>query len=135
MADFFERVLDLLPTHIDDDMWAFQLPDGGIAEMFRQSHNGHFTTGPVVEFPVEDVEAAAEELRAAGVPIVFGPEPSDDVGLHGSISGRPTATSTGSIQGWELQAPTLIGTITRGSALRVSGRRVIPTSVSDDSKN
>jgi Glyoxalase/Bleomycin resistance protein/Dioxygenase superfamily len=35
----------------------------------------------VVEFLVEDVEAAAEELRTAGVPIVFGPEHADDGGL------------------------------------------------------
>jgi len=62
MADFFEQVLDLEPTHSGDDMWAFRLPDGGIAEVFGPSQNEHFTTGPVVEFLVEDVEAATEEL-------------------------------------------------------------------------
>jgi len=69
MADFFERVLGLRPTHSGDDMWAFRLPDGGIAEVFGPSQNDHYPTGPVVEFLVEDVEAAAKELRTAGVPI------------------------------------------------------------------
>jgi catechol 2,3-dioxygenase-like lactoylglutathione lyase family enzyme len=81
MADFFERVLGLRPTHSGDDMWAFGLPDGSIAEVFGPSQNEHFTTGPVAEFLVEDVAAATEELRAAGVPIVFGPVRSDEVGL------------------------------------------------------
>ena len=95
MADFFERVLGLRPTHSGDDMWAFRLPDGGIAEVFGPSQNDHYPTGPVVEFVVEDVEAAAEELRTAGVPIVFGPDMRTTWGLPGSSSGRPTATSTG----------------------------------------
>jgi catechol 2,3-dioxygenase-like lactoylglutathione lyase family enzyme len=81
MADFFERVLGLRPTHRGDDMWAFELPDGGIAEVFGPSQNDHYPSGPVVEFLVQDVEAATEELRAAGVPIVFGPVRADDVGL------------------------------------------------------
>jgi hypothetical protein len=71
----------LRPTHSGDDMWAFELPDGSIAEVFGPSKNERFTTGPVVEFLVEDVEAATEELRAAGVPIMFGPVHSDEVGL------------------------------------------------------
>ena len=33
------------------------------------------------EFQVEDVDAATEELRSAGVEIVFGPERSEDAGL------------------------------------------------------
>jgi catechol 2,3-dioxygenase-like lactoylglutathione lyase family enzyme len=81
MADFFEHVLGLEPTHSGDDMWAFRLPDGGIAEVFGPSQNDHYPTGPVVEFLVEDVAAATEELRAAGVPILLGPVRSDEVGL------------------------------------------------------
>jgi catechol 2,3-dioxygenase-like lactoylglutathione lyase family enzyme len=80
-AVFLERVLGLRPTHSGDDMWAFELPDGSIAEVFGPSQNEHFTTGPVAEFQVEDVAAATEELRAAGVPIVFGPVRSDEAGL------------------------------------------------------
>ena len=96
MADFFERVLGLRPTHSGDDMWAFRLPDGGIAEVFGPSHNDHYPTGPVVEFLVEDVEAAAEELRTAGVPICSVPNMRTTWGWPGSSSGRPTGTSTAS---------------------------------------
>ena len=39
MADFFGRVLGR--THSGDDMWAFRLPDGGIAEVFGPSQNDH----------------------------------------------------------------------------------------------
>jgi catechol 2,3-dioxygenase-like lactoylglutathione lyase family enzyme len=81
MVDFFERTLELRPMHGGDDMWAFRLPDGSIAEVFGPSQNDHATTGPVVEFLVEDVEAATEELRAAGLPIVVGPVRSEEVGL------------------------------------------------------
>jgi len=34
MVDFFERTLALRPMHGGDDMWAFRLPDGSIAEGF-----------------------------------------------------------------------------------------------------
>ena len=34
MVDFFERTLALRPMHGGDDMWAFRLPDGSIAEVF-----------------------------------------------------------------------------------------------------
>ena len=81
MADLFERVLGLTPAHSGDDMWAFELPDGSIAEVFGPSHNYHLTTGPVAEFQVEDVAAASAELRAAGVPIVLGPVRSEEAGL------------------------------------------------------
>jgi glyoxylase I family protein len=79
-AEFFETVLGLRPEHRGDDMWAFRLPDGGIAEVFGPSKNHHFTTGPVAEFLVDDVATATEELRAAGVPIVFGPARSAKAG-------------------------------------------------------
>jgi catechol 2,3-dioxygenase-like lactoylglutathione lyase family enzyme len=81
MAAFFEHVLGLEPTHSGDDMWAFRLPDGSVAEVFGSSLNEHLTTGPVAEFQVEDVEAATQELRRAGVQIVFGPQRSEEAGL------------------------------------------------------
>jgi len=106
MADFFERVLGLRPTHSGDDMWAFELPDGGIAEVFGPSKNEHFTTGPVVEFLVEDVKAATEELRAAGVAIVLGPVRADDVGLAWAHFQAPDGNIYGVIEGRDLQAET-----------------------------
>ena len=81
MAAFFERVLGLTPEHGGDDMWAFRLPDGSVAEVFGPSLNDHLTTGPVAEFQVDDVQAATEELRGSGVEIVFGPERSEEAGL------------------------------------------------------
>jgi hypothetical protein len=81
MADLFERVLGLTPTHSGADMWAFELPDGSLAEVIGPSQNDHFTTGPEAEFQVEDVATASEELHAAGVPIVLGPVRSEEAGL------------------------------------------------------
>jgi len=75
MADLFGKVLGIRLSHRSaDDFWVFQLPDGSKVEVFGpQSHNPHFTTGPVPGFLVDNVDAATEELRAAGIPIVSGP--------------------------------------------------------------
>jgi predicted enzyme related to lactoylglutathione lyase len=81
MAAFLEDVLGLTAEHAGNDMWAFRLPDGSVAEVFGPSLNEHLTTGPVPEFQVDDVEAATEELRRAGVEIVFGPQRSEEAGL------------------------------------------------------
>jgi catechol 2,3-dioxygenase-like lactoylglutathione lyase family enzyme len=72
-ADFFGGVLGLRFSHSGDGVWVFQLPDGSKVEVFGPSENQHFITGPVVEFLTDDVTAATEELRKAGVPIVSGP--------------------------------------------------------------
>jgi len=98
MVDFFERTLALRPMHGGDDMWAFRLPDASIAEVFGPAQNDHFTTGPVVEFLVEDVAAATEELRAAGVPILLGPVRSDEVGLTWTHFRAPDGTVYGVIE-------------------------------------
>jgi len=81
MAAFLEDVLGLTAEHAGNDMWAFRLPDGSVAEVFGPSLNEHLTTGPVPEFQVDDVEAATEELRRAGVEIVVGPQRSEEAGL------------------------------------------------------
>ena len=104
MADLFERVLGLEPTHAGDDMWAYRLPDGGIAEVFGPSLNDHFTTGPVTEFLVDDVEAATEELREAGVEIVFGPARSKKAGLTWAHFRAPDGNLYGVIEGRDLEA-------------------------------
>jgi len=96
-ADFFERVLGLRFSHGGEGVWVFQLPDGSKVEVFGPSENEHFTTGPVVEFVIDDVAAATQELRAAGVPIVSGPvywEGEDDVAWVHSVP--QTATSMAS---------------------------------------
>jgi catechol 2,3-dioxygenase-like lactoylglutathione lyase family enzyme len=71
-VDFFQDVLGLQP---DADLPGFQvlkLPDGSKVEVFgpETEMNRHFTTGPVVGFLVDDVDAAATELLARGVEIV-----------------------------------------------------------------
>ena len=103
MAEFFERVLGLEPMHSGDDMWAFRLPDGSVAEVFGRSLNAHLTTGPVAEFQVDDVEAATEELREAGVEIVFGPERSEGAGLAWTHFRAPDGNVYGVIE--ELPGP------------------------------
>jgi catechol 2,3-dioxygenase-like lactoylglutathione lyase family enzyme len=75
-VDFFQDVLGLQP---DFDLPGFQvlkLPDGSKVEVFgpETEMNRHFTTGPVVGFLVDDVDAATSELRARGVEIVHAEE-------------------------------------------------------------
>jgi catechol 2,3-dioxygenase-like lactoylglutathione lyase family enzyme len=72
-VDFFRDVLGLQP---DLDLPGFQvlkLPDGSKVEVFgpETEMNRHFTTGPVVGFLVDDLDAAASELRASGIEIVY----------------------------------------------------------------
>lgn len=83
---FFERVLGLSVDYTLPDFWMLKLPDGSKVEVFgeRSEMNRHFTTGPVAGFLVDDVPAATEELRAAGVEILQEPEvdPSANAWVH-----------------------------------------------------
>jgi catechol 2,3-dioxygenase-like lactoylglutathione lyase family enzyme len=70
---------DLLGLRVELDRPGFRvlmLPDGSKVEVFGPDSdlNRHFTTGPVAGFLVDDVSGAADELRAAGVEILHGPE-------------------------------------------------------------
>ena len=78
---FFTNVLGLEMEKRDEDFWFCRLPDGGVVEVFgpRCEHNRHFTTGPVVGFVINDIEAGAAELRRAGAE-VFGPYRAEDGG-------------------------------------------------------
>jgi predicted enzyme related to lactoylglutathione lyase len=80
-VNFFRDVLGLEMEKRDQDFWLGRLPEGGLVEVFGPTspHNPHFTTGPVVGFVVDDVDAGAEELRAAGAE-VFGPFRAEDGG-------------------------------------------------------
>lgn len=75
MAHFLEHVLGLPVERPEAGFWVFSLPNGAKVEVFGPEHPGkeHFTTGPVAGFHVDDVDAAAEELRASGCEIVDGP--------------------------------------------------------------
>jgi catechol 2,3-dioxygenase-like lactoylglutathione lyase family enzyme len=73
---------DVLGPRLELDrpgFWMLKLPDGSKVEVFGPDSaiNRHFTTGPVAGFLVDDVHAAADELRAAGVEILLEPEIDD----------------------------------------------------------
>lgn len=106
MVDFLQRVLGLGLLHTGQDMWVFQLPDGSKVEVFGPSQNEHFMTGPVVEFLVDDVASATEELRATGVPILSGPVhvagEDDAAWVHFRA---PDGNIYGLTQGRDLQSP------------------------------
>lgn len=83
-----------------------QLPDGSKVEVFGPSQNTHFGTALVVEFFTDDLAWAADELRAHGVPIVFGPCFADDEDDAGWLHFRaPDGNLYGITQGRDLQAP------------------------------
>jgi catechol 2,3-dioxygenase-like lactoylglutathione lyase family enzyme len=79
-AAFFRDVLGLREEYRSSDFWILKLADGAKVEVFgpQHPHNRHFTTGPVAGFLVDDVAAATDELRAAGVEVVHGPVTSPD---------------------------------------------------------
>ena len=78
-ADFFRDVLGLRSEEDRPGFRVLKLPDGSKVEVFGADSpvNRHFTTGPVAGFLVDDIEAAAAELRSAGVEILLGPEADD----------------------------------------------------------
>jgi catechol 2,3-dioxygenase-like lactoylglutathione lyase family enzyme len=75
-VDFFRDVLGLTPDSNLPGFRVLKLPDGSKVEIFgpNSEMNRHFTTGPVVGFLVDDVDAAASELRAQGIEILHAAE-------------------------------------------------------------
>jgi catechol 2,3-dioxygenase-like lactoylglutathione lyase family enzyme len=80
MAAFLQTTLGLTLEHVGDGQWVFSLPDGSKAEVFSSAsrHNEHFGHAPVAGFYVDDLAAAAEELRRADVELVHGPVFDED---------------------------------------------------------
>ena len=80
MVAFMKDVLGLPLENAGEGQWVFSLPDGAKTEVFSSDspYNSHFEDGPVAGFYVDDVAAATEELRAAGVEIVHGPVIAED---------------------------------------------------------
>lgn len=68
MTDFLERALGLRREIDEPGRAMFRLPIGDPVDVFDAGDERylHFTTGPVVGFLVDDVEAARAELEAAG---------------------------------------------------------------------
>ena len=72
---FFRDVLGVPLDEVEADFAWSRMPNTSQLEIFgpRNTEHDHFTTGPVPEFLVEDLSAALEELRAAGVEILGEP--------------------------------------------------------------
>lgn len=72
LEHFYETVLGLTPIFRRAGQAVYSLPDGSLVEVFgaEDPDHPHFTTGPVVGFEVEDIEAASSELAHAGVELI-----------------------------------------------------------------
>jgi catechol 2,3-dioxygenase-like lactoylglutathione lyase family enzyme len=70
--EFFRDVLGVPLTEVSEGFANSQMPNTSRLEIFGPDDRDHtyFTTGPVPEFLVDDLFAAAEELRAAGVELL-----------------------------------------------------------------
>jgi catechol 2,3-dioxygenase-like lactoylglutathione lyase family enzyme len=80
LVGFFRDTLGLEIVQTDDHGSVFVLPGGGKVEVERPDVEEwqHFTTGPVPGFLVDDVIAATESLKRAGVHILSGPHVLED---------------------------------------------------------
>jgi catechol 2,3-dioxygenase-like lactoylglutathione lyase family enzyme len=70
--EFFRDVLGVPLTEKSEGFGWSQMPNTSKLEIFGPNDRDHvhFTTGPVPEFLVDDLEAGADELRAAGVELL-----------------------------------------------------------------
>ena len=77
---FFRDVLGAPLDVVGPDFAWSKFPNTSQLEIFgpRDRDHDHFTTGPVPEFLVDDVYAAAGELEAAGVELLGPPRSSED---------------------------------------------------------
>jgi catechol 2,3-dioxygenase-like lactoylglutathione lyase family enzyme len=66
---FFKDVLGLSVFHQHPGLTVLRAPGGEWVEVFGPGHEhfGEFDTGPVVEFLVDDLDAARAELEGRGV--------------------------------------------------------------------
>ena len=95
-VDFFRDVLGLRSEVDRPGFRVLKLPDGSKVEVFGPDSdiNRHFTTGPVAGFLVDDVKAAASELRSTG--LKFSLLNRTKAVMPGCTSVRRTATSMSS---------------------------------------
>lgn len=72
MVTFFRDVMGLQPIRDEPEIVGFQLMDGTQMELYRPQEEFHafFTTGPVVAFRVDDVDAARTTMEAAGIEFI-----------------------------------------------------------------
>jgi catechol 2,3-dioxygenase-like lactoylglutathione lyase family enzyme len=69
---FFRDVLGLPVAHASAHQVVFSLPGDALLEVFGPGDpdHDHFSTGPVVGFFVDDIEAARDQLERAGVELL-----------------------------------------------------------------
>ena len=72
MKAFFRDVLGMQCIRDESEIAGFQLTDGTQVEVYRPEEAFHafFTTGPVVAFRVDDVDAARATMEAAGIEFI-----------------------------------------------------------------
>jgi len=72
MVKFFRDVMALKPIRDEAQIAGFQMSDGTRLELYRPEEKFHsfFTTGPVVAFRVDDVDAARAQMEAAGIQFI-----------------------------------------------------------------
>ena len=72
MVTFFRDVMGMQPIRDEPEIAGFQLTDGTQVELYRPEEEFHafFTTGPVVAFRVDNVDAARASMEAAGIEFI-----------------------------------------------------------------
>ena len=72
MVKFFRDVMGMQPIRDEPEIAGFQLTNGTQMELYRPEEAFHsfFTTGPVVAFLVDDVDAARATMEAAGIEFI-----------------------------------------------------------------
>jgi catechol 2,3-dioxygenase-like lactoylglutathione lyase family enzyme len=72
MVKFFRDVMGMQPIRDEPEIAGFQLTNGMQVELYRPEEAFHafFTTGPVVAFWVDDVDAARATMEAAGIAFI-----------------------------------------------------------------
>lgn len=68
-CDFYEKLFNLPVVYDEPGFKVFDLPNGDRVEVFDEANpdGEHFSTGPVVGFWVDNIEAARAEMEAAGI--------------------------------------------------------------------
>ncbi|MBV9229509.1 MAG: VOC family protein [Chloroflexi bacterium] len=72
MVKFFHEVMGIQPIRDEPEIAGFELANGTHMEVYRLEEEFHsfFTTGPVVAFEVDDVDAARASMEASGIEFI-----------------------------------------------------------------
>ena len=72
MVAFFRDVMGMRPIRDEPGSAGFQMTDGTNMELYELAEEFHafFTTGPVVGFQVDDVDASRATMEAAGIEFI-----------------------------------------------------------------